>query len=559
MFSTDYTETGAWRSVKWICFGVFLLYLGLRLLAWLNDPLLEDHDSVIYLHRITTFLSLDWTLIQGLSADMTPFYPALGGLFTWLTGAPETGARLASLAGSAVLFGAVMGLGKRFLPPYALLIGLLLLTFNPLLIRLSYSVLTEPSYLALVYLGLWLFVRQYEQPRLSMAVWTGVLLGLAFLNRVEGILFIAGVPFLQVVHFLAGRWRGPAPAYGGRTLFAWCACFVAAFSLLAVPQILYVSAKMDRLALNGRQVWGQVLNQDDGRSYNEKIYGLHHSPSQINIRYLQEHPQQLAPSAPVQPLRYVKLAYKNFLDLIREALPSLLGWAALAAAALGLLVLLWRRRIYTVFWIVVFMAMGVAGPLLHNVVLRHIAVVAPVLLLLAGLGTAVLAQGLVRLWPRTEAGLRVVYAGPIAGLLVLAQIGLQGPALWRVLRAPDDINSEYRPADMRGFINAVQSAAERRGADRTVVVARKEYLAYFTASRAVSLPYTDYEGLVRYSRLNQVDFVLLEYRLIGEFPFLGAFDTAGAAPDYRLVYQAVDAFGEKMALYEFIPQDTLTP
>ena len=188
-----------------IFLGIFCVYLLLRLLAWSNASNLEDHDSVSYLSAIEVFRTLDIGAINNLSADRTPFYPLFSALFSSLTGSAETGARLCSLFFSCLLFAAVVGIGRQFATAFSLGIGLLIIAFNPVLIRLSYSVLTEPSYVAVVYLGLWLFMVHYRQPKVWTAAALGTLFALAFLNRFEGILYLAVIPLLQVVHFVVDK------------------------------------------------------------------------------------------------------------------------------------------------------------------------------------------------------------------------------------------------------------------------------------------------------------------------------------------------------------------
>src|SRR5262249_29671070 len=148
-------------------------------------------------------------------------------------------------------------------------IGLVILSFSPFFIRYSYSVLTEPSYIAVLYLGFWLYLSQYKYPKLWSAVLLGILFGLSFLNRLEGLLYLAAIPLLQFTHFLAvGR-----TSYDLQHFSAFIALFVLFFSLISAPQIWRVSEKMGHFALNGRQVWSLILNNPDGKSYNEKISG----------------------------------------------------------------------------------------------------------------------------------------------------------------------------------------------------------------------------------------------------------------------------------------------
>lgn len=249
---------------------VFVAYTALRILAWTNTPLLEDHDSIVYLRSIELVGSQGLQGLLGLSADSTPFYPVFGALFHSLVDSTEIGARLCSLFFSCVLFLAVWGIGKQIAKPLPVAIGLLVLAISPFFIRLSYSVLTEPSYIAIVYLGFCVFLSQYRRPGLFGAAIAGLLFAFAFLNRVEGILFLGVIPLFQLMHFLFDKER----KYSAKLLASWIAVFALAFSILSIPQIARVSDEMGGFFLNGRQIWSVILNHPDGKSYEEKIYGL---------------------------------------------------------------------------------------------------------------------------------------------------------------------------------------------------------------------------------------------------------------------------------------------
>jgi len=117
---------------------IFLVYLGSRILAWGNAPLLEDHDSLVYLNNIKAFLTFDFQEIIALSPDSTPFYPFFGALCSLLVGSIETGARLCSLVFSSLLFVSIIGIGKRIAGPIELGIGLVILALSPVLIHLHF-------------------------------------------------------------------------------------------------------------------------------------------------------------------------------------------------------------------------------------------------------------------------------------------------------------------------------------------------------------------------------------------------------------------------------------
>lgn len=124
---------------------IFLLYFGIRCIAWNRTFLLEDHDSVSYLSQIKLFMHLDFKKILNLNPDFTPFYPFWGSVCSLYHWSPETGARLCSLLFSLLLFVATMRIGNRFGERSSVLIGLLILSINPILVFLSISVLSEPT------------------------------------------------------------------------------------------------------------------------------------------------------------------------------------------------------------------------------------------------------------------------------------------------------------------------------------------------------------------------------------------------------------------------------
>ena len=140
-------------------------------------------------------------------------------------------------------------------------------------------------------------------------------------------------------------------------------------------------------ALDGRQVWSQIMVAPDGRSYDDKIYGLDYSPRQINLDYLQEHPDALDRGA-VQSnaLSYLKLLAVNLDDLSSNRMGQLVGLLGLVFFGIGFLAIYRVGYHFESFVIAAFICVGLVAPLLHNVALRHIAVIAPIVILVAGVG-----------------------------------------------------------------------------------------------------------------------------------------------------------------------------
>src|SRR5436190_17100357 len=235
--STSSGTESSFRAGGLRFFILLIIFLLPRLLSWRNGTGLEDHDSVRYLMEVQALAKLDFTgFLRGLGVDDAPLFPFLGALFSLPVSSVETGARLCSLVFSLGVFAAILGIARRFTSLEAAALGLLIMSLNPVLILLSFTPITEPSYIGLVYLSFWAFWLQYENPTKWTGLLLGLLFGLAFLTRAEGLVFLAAIPVMQFVHFFFRQAR-----YRLHQLWSWALVFVLGFALLASVQVWQVS------------------------------------------------------------------------------------------------------------------------------------------------------------------------------------------------------------------------------------------------------------------------------------------------------------------------------
>lgn len=534
-----------WRARRFLYYslGIFFVYLAIRVLAWSNTVLLEDTDSLGNMRWIKVFLHFDLKEIINIDPDFTPFYLFFSALSSLLTGSVETGARLCSLVFSIILFASLAGIGRYITKPFEASLGLALLSLSPALIGLSFAVLTEPSYIATVYLGLWLFWTQYEHPAIGKAALLGVVFGLSFLNRLEGIIFLGVIPFLQTVHFLFEKGR----KYSLKNLTAWIAVFVLVFSAVIGPQIWRVSNIVGDLALNGRQVWSVVMNNPDGKTYNEKIHGLDFSPGQRNIDYLKRHPEAWKKmTSTFEPGNYVATVIDNIRDLKRHRLAYLIGYAGLIFFVFGLVALYRSGRLFEAFVVVSFIGASLVPPLLHNVVIRHIAVIAPIMFLVIAIGIVYASRLLAGMIGQAKIGARVM---PFAFLVLVT--GPSAPHLWHVVVSPATANTEYSPAELEKPLQIVR-AFELEHKRKAVITADRGYLAHYANARQAYIPHADYTAVLRYIDLNKVDFVYLKENRLRKNPFYQTYLKQGFPENYVHLYGGLDAGGGKIELYRVI-------
>jgi hypothetical protein len=518
---------------------VLLVYIGLRAVAMAQAQFLEDHDSTLYLFQIDRILADGLGVVWGFRPDAAPFFPVVSAPMSALTGSAESGARLTSLLFSGLLFLALLDIGRRIAGPAAVAVGLLLVALNPTLVRLSFAVLTEPSFIATFYVAVWLFWLQFESPRLALAALMGLVAGLAFTNRLEGILYLAFFPALQAVHYVWFSER----RYDLKRLVSWTAVFVACFAVFAGAEIARVSNQMGKPALNGRQAWVALFN-DGARARDEAIYGLDYDPGTINIDYVLANPASMDEVASqADPRAMVRRVVLNVEELSTTRLSELLGAVALALFGLGMVDLWQRGRRFEAVAVLAMVAVGLAAPLAHTLNPRHIAVVVPIMLLVAGLGVGYASRAIV---PSLSPDRRLARGLTVASLALVAIAGWAYP-LSVSLRGLHRPNTEYHPNDFVEPIRIVRSAQKELGR-APAIIARQAYLPYYAGTGlGLPMPYTDFEGLVEYSRINDADFLYLVHP--PQRPFASAFAGEEASPPFELVYEGRSSLGQRVELY----------
>jgi hypothetical protein len=315
---------------------------------------------------------------------------------------------------------------------------------------------------------------------------------------------------------------------------------------VAAPQVWWVSHRMGGFAINGRQVWSLMSNQPGDSSQQdvrERLFGLDYSPSMPNLFYVQANPEaraELASGTP--PAEFIKLVLRNIEGLYWQQLPELVGPGVIALFLFGLLGL-WRGGGRVSLLIIAgFLGATLMAPLLHmSLSIRHLAILAPLLLLLAGEGIVTLVSLSLGAWSQRMRG--AVATGLAVVILALC-----------VLPVRDAIGRAYDPAldaaalqEPAAIVRDIQARELQHPA---VVAARRVYLAQAAGTlRPILLPYTDLDGLMRYLRLNEADFVFLEYDQLVSHEFISDFLSGNVPDDLTLIYQGETSQGSRLELY----------
>jgi 4-amino-4-deoxy-L-arabinose transferase-like glycosyltransferase len=511
---------------------VMLFYAVLRLAAWYNTSLLDDTDSIFYIGSITAYHSMDLNAIDDLNSDSTPFYPTLGALATSLTGNPEVAGRLVSFVFSLVLVATIGLIAHELDGNTTALLAMLILAWNGPMISLSVAVLTETSYIGTIYLGFYLLWKQLEAPTLSLrvAAGLGLLFGLAFLNRTEGILYILAVPVAVLLIGWLMRDHQTRHPFGRVT--GWCTIYVVVFVALAIPQILYVSTKMGVPAINGRNAWQTLVSAMPNRSINATVFGLDLAEDQLNINYIRSNyadaVKQLdtASNSDVRLAARIKQSLRNLNKIYTNLLADQITPIGFTLALVGLVALYLRGRFRVLVYNLAILAVLLAGPVAHTSVLpRHIAAVIPLFCIFQGIGLRQTADLL-----RHPADKFSPQHNTIWLILIAVVLGASLSPLMHALKPPRR-NAEYDPSFLSEPVRLIRNMEHVSS-----ISAQRAYIGYFSGIAFHYAPYTQYDKLVRYLKANGVDLFYVDFHRMADYPYINEFLTDGYRQNFKQIW-----------------------
>jgi 4-amino-4-deoxy-L-arabinose transferase-like glycosyltransferase len=177
---------------------------------------------------------------------LPPAFPLLIALFRFLGVGLEWSGHLASVFAGTLLLLPIYFLTKRLYGRDTAILAAWIAAFTPILVDYSVVILTECLFAALL-LTMVIFVHRAFSEKGSSAdsFWSGLFLGLAFLTKTLGIMFL---PFLILGYLLSRKGQSLAPPFKQASL-----AFVG-FLVLAVPYWVVLHAHTGQWVIDGKGV-----------------------------------------------------------------------------------------------------------------------------------------------------------------------------------------------------------------------------------------------------------------------------------------------------------------
>ncbi len=171
-----------------------------------------------------------------------PLYPLLIAATSSVTRDYEWAGRLVSLILGALLPLPVFGIASHLFNRRVGIVAAILASLHPVLVNLSFSVLSEAPYVTLLLTAIYLVVRALNHPSIGPWLLVGGAFGLAHLTRQEAL-----AAFLIAVLFALTATDGSRAIKCKRAVAA-----ITVFLVLAAPEIVFIYKSTGRIALEGK-------------------------------------------------------------------------------------------------------------------------------------------------------------------------------------------------------------------------------------------------------------------------------------------------------------------
>ena len=506
------------------------LAAAIRVISWVRTAVVFD-DGPLFIYIAEAMRDGHW-----LSVLQHSYHP-LYSMTIWWGGA--TGLDLETVAsGLSVAFG-VLGVGLLYgflrdtFEPRVAWLGAALLAIHPRAVTFTSDVQSDGLYMALFVAAMWAVWRSLVHRRLRTAVLAGLLVGLAYLTRPEGLglALIAGLVAVRLC--FRGSWEL-------RRGIAFGAMLGLGFVVVAFPYLIGLKEATGGWQLTQKKSISEMvllLNPD------AKI-DRQGGPGR---RVPWAEPVLPGPSPPrvADPRQTVKgpMRFLAAVHITAAGIASALRYDVLLLVVLGV----WACRgrpgmrglflgsIFALYGAVLF-ALAVNADYVSR---RHGLVLMLPLLGYAGIGLETLGRGILLLWRRVSGRGSMQPSQPLGAALAFILVAI----FW----IPQSV--EPRRADRR----AMRQAAEWLGAhdpDPGVVAARRVRIAYYAGGRYVPLPQRLERGLTRYLDRTRAGYVIIDESKEGP-----RFGSAKARPKRLELIHRSSAEGATAAVFRVRPRD----
>ncbi len=495
----------------------------------------------------------------------SPFYPLVVALFAKLSSNYELVGRLVSIVASVLVLPPIYYFSKAVFDQKIARVSLVLLAFYPSLAFFSTRAQTEPLYTLIITLGIFIgwFALNRKVYWLNLVV--GLLFGLAYLTKPEGLGFVIVFVGIQGLLFLISLFKKQTLFFGLRDSLLT----VAGFLIVAAPYLIFLKQATGQWTISAKGKANQQFEaQASGLSgVTEDVFRkLNANNTQVPIdqiyhlgSFIQAEEERGTPTIKVSPLivvrKYVENLYKVLADGANHALTSII----LVLLMLGLFSEPWTqertlRELYLLSYLLFFWMLVI--PLFH-INDRYFLPLLPVCFIWVGKGLVTLVDWLENTlrnlfhFSKLKVNVNLLALTTVIGLIVL---GLYLPQLGKILNR-NRWSTEYWAEPVEQKIAGLW--IKEFGKPSPVIMSRGRtvdfYAGNYNIAETVTVPKNELSRVLEYARNRGVQYLVLNERYLAAYPelsFLLREETVSAG--LELVFKYDSKPGLKTLVYQIV-------
>ncbi|HDH05643.1 MAG TPA: glycosyltransferase family 39 protein [Nitrospirae bacterium] len=427
-------------------------------------------------------------------------------------------ARLVSLISSIITIFLFYIIGEKLYNKEAGLFAAFAYAAYPLTIILSVYGNSDALFFCLLFLSIYLFMVSAERDDLSIHTLLGISIAAAYLTRPEGI-FLLLLPFLRMTGFFGGR-----PVVNRRSLLNVVA-MLSIFILIISPYLLLLKDYSGKFTLSGKNNVAVLLAQLSGDKgyheivnapdnlYDKKAFSLNKEKTGLPLWDRNMQLSLFKDYILKDPLNFIKGYQKKIMEeikiLIKLLMPLMLP---LLFAVFNRDLFLEKKRLIFILYPLLFFLMYPV----FIIVERQILLIVVFLILFssggfANAGHAV--SGILDYYGIRENRVTSLLGKNIKYIIVIILIlsSLSYLEYSSFSDVPDPVEHERAGYFLK---NNVSSEYEKLN-----VMSRKPVVSFFSDARFTILPYANSADVINYAKLQGVDYIVIDERLLSKWDF----------------------------------------
>ncbi len=493
----------------------------------------------------------------------SPFYPLVVALFSKLVPNFELAGRLVSIVCGSLIIMPVYLFTRKYISRYVAILSAVLIAFLPTFAFLSTRAQTEALYTLLGVTSVFIGWRVLNEFSVKDVILIGILFGLAYLTKPEGIgffiVFSGILVFLMIVNLVKKHFSMKLVIIG---LSVAVICLIVAFSYL---NFLHKATGKWTISAKGKanQQFEAVSTGLTGKTF-DVFRSLSKDNKHVLIdqiyhigTFLNEEVKESQPSVPLNYNIVTRKYAENFYKVVAFGMNHALTSPILILIVLGLFSSVWDKKrlyrdLYLLSYIVFFWFIVI--PLFH-INDRYFISVFPIAIIWASQGIIYLGSWFKKTIAQNvngNYGEKKLLFWATAIVVAILLVTLFFPQLGKIINR-DRWSAEFYhdPVEQK-----IAGEWIKEHFDNTPIIMSRGhtvdfYAGNFKIAESVTIPKNDINRILEYAKYREVDFLVLNERYLASYPHLSNLLYEENIPEsLELVYKNDQKPGLKTVVYK---------